>query len=71
VLTPLRRGVEKSLDPKRLSLRPEGPKREVSIAQRGGVLGKGCSPPLSARGMGKRCKLSQWGAGRSSGDLAI
>ena len=45
--------------------RPVGPRG-------GGVLGKGDMPPPHQLGiMGERCKLPQWGPGRSPGDLAI
>jgi len=38
----------------------------------GGVLGEGDMPPPHQLGIkGERCKLPQWGPGRSPGDLAI
>jgi len=47
--------------------RPKGPKSEAQKAEREGVLVEGMSPSPSARGLGERCKLPQWGPG----DLAF
>ena len=50
--------------------RPEGPKPEARRAEAGGgVLGEGAAspPPHQLGGLGERCKLPQWGPGRSPG----
>ena len=46
--------------------------RSLEVRRRGGgVLDEGVCPFSPAWRPGERCKLPQWGPGRSSGDLAI
>ena len=52
--------------------RSKGRSRKLEGPKRGRVLGDGqLAPPHQLQDLGERCKLSQWGPGRSPGCLMV